>query len=78
MRVGCYECHGMVAQGGTGPRLAPNPRTTESLITFLRKPVGMPPYSAKVLSDADVGDIRAYLASLPAPPPVSSIPLLNQ
>ena len=78
LRVGCYECHGTVGQGGTGPRLAPNPRTVESLTTYVRKPLGMPAYSAKVLSDAELADIRAYLASVPAPPAVSSIPLLNQ
>ena len=78
MRVGCYECHGTVGQGGTGPRLAPNPRTVESLTAYVRKPAGMPAYSAKVLPDAELADIRAYLASVPAPPPVASIPLLNQ
>ena len=78
LRVGCYECHGTAGQGGTGPHIGPNPRTVESLVTFLRKPVGMPAYSPKVLSDADIADIRAYLASLPAPPAVASIPLLNQ
>jgi len=78
LRVGCYECHGTAGQGGTGPHIGPNPRTVESLITFLRKPTGMPAYSPKVLSDADIADIRAYLASVPAPPPVANIPLLNQ
>jgi mono/diheme cytochrome c family protein len=78
LRVGCYECHGTAGQGGTGPHIGPNPRAVESLITFLRKPVGMPAYSPKVLTDADIADIRAYLASVPAPPAVASIPLLNQ
>jgi len=35
----------------------------------------MPADSAEVLSDAEVADIRAYLATIP--PPVASIPLLN-
>jgi len=78
MRVGCYACHGTVGQGGTGPKLAPNPMTVDRLTAYVRKPAGMPPYAAKVLSDSDVADIRAYLATVPAPPPVSSIPLLNQ
>jgi ubiquinol-cytochrome c reductase cytochrome c subunit len=78
LRVGCYECHGTAGQGGTGPHLGPNPRSLESLIAFVRKPTGMPAYSPKVLSDADIADIRAYLASVPAPPAVASIPLLNQ
>jgi len=38
----------------------------------------MPPYVSKVLSNAELADIRAYLASIPEPPPVKSIPLLNQ
>jgi len=78
LRVGCYECHGTAGQGGTGPHIGPNPRALESLVTFLRKPTGMPAYSPRVLTDADIADIRAYLASVPAPPPVASIPLLNQ
>ena len=78
LRVGCYECHGTAGLGGTGPHIGPNPRPVESLITFLRKPTGMPAYSPKVLSDADIADIRAYLASVPAPPTVANIPLLNQ
>ena len=78
LRVGCYACHGTVGQGGTGPHLGPNPRTLEGLVAFVRKPTGMPAYSPKVLSDADIADIRAYLSSVPAPVPVVRIPLLNQ
>jgi len=78
MRVGCYACHGTVGQGGTGPRLAPNPMTVDRITAYVRKPGGMPPYSAKVLSDSDLADIRAYLATIPAPPPVNSILLLNK
>jgi ubiquinol-cytochrome c reductase cytochrome c subunit len=37
----------------------------------------MPPYTAKVLSDADLADIYAFLQSVPAPPKVDSIPLLK-
>jgi mono/diheme cytochrome c family protein len=37
----------------------------------------MPPYTSKVISDADLTDIRAYLASVPEPPPAKSNPLLN-
>jgi hypothetical protein len=38
----------------------------------------MPPYTSKVASDADLTDIRAYLATVPAPPAAKDIPLLNQ
>src|SRR5690349_12041080 len=66
---GCYECHGTVGQGGTGPRLAPKPLAAAALTAYVRKPgAGMPPYSAKVMADAEVADIRAYLATIPEPP----------
>jgi mono/diheme cytochrome c family protein len=45
---------------------------------YVRNPTGgMPPYTNQV-SDADIADIRAYLATVPAPPAVKDIPLLNQ
>ena len=73
---GCYECHGTVGQGGTGPRLAPKPLAAAALTAYVRKPGGgMPPYSVKVMSDAEVADIRAYLATIPEPP--KDIPLLK-
>ena len=73
---GCYECHGTMGQGGTGPRLAPKPLAAAALTAYVRKPgAGMPPYSAKVMSDAEAADIRAYLATIPEPP--KNIPLLK-
>jgi len=75
---GCYECHGLVGQGGVGPRLAPNPLPAEAIASYIHNPAGeMPPYVTKVVPDADVGDIRAYLASLPPPPKLADIPLLK-
>jgi ubiquinol-cytochrome c reductase cytochrome c subunit len=75
---GCYECHGYAGQGGgAGPRIAPRPATAG--IQYVRHPTGvMPPYTTKVLSDKALADIRAYLGTIKAPPPVKSIPLLNQ
>lgn len=80
VKVGCYECHGYQGQGGVaGPRLAPRPIVLAALVAYVRHPTGqMPPYTAKVLSDADLADIHAYLSSIPAPPPPKTIPLLNQ
>ena len=79
MKNGCYECHGTVGQGGTGPRLAPRPLAAAALTAYVRKPAGgMPPYSVKVLPDSDVADIRAYLATIPEPPAAKGITLLNQ
>jgi mono/diheme cytochrome c family protein len=79
-KYGCYECHGTQGQGTTaGARLAPKPIASAALIAYVRRPSGqMPPYTSKVVSDAELADIRAYLASIPEPPPAKSIPLLNQ
>jgi ubiquinol-cytochrome c reductase cytochrome c subunit len=79
-KFGCYECHGYQGQGGgAGAKLAPKPISATALIAYVRHPSGsMPPYTSKVASDAELTDIRAYLASVPAPPPVKNIPLLNQ
>jgi hypothetical protein len=37
----------------------------------------MPPYTAKVLTDAELADIQAFLEALPVPPAAKTIPLLN-
>ena len=49
------------------------------MIAYVRKPTGvMPPVTAKVVTDAEIADIRAYLETVPPPPDVKSIKLLNQ
>ena len=79
LKDGCYECHGSVGQGGTGPRLGPRPLAVAAFIGYVRKPAGvMPPYSTKILSDKELADILAYLSSVPAPPSAGSIRILNQ
>jgi ubiquinol-cytochrome c reductase cytochrome c subunit len=79
VRVGCFECHGHQGQGGVaGLKLAPDPLPYETLVAFVRTSSGpMPPYSAKILADDDLGDIYAYLQSIPKPPDPKSIPALN-
>lgn len=77
---GCYECHGRQAQGSrtSGPRLAPNPIPLSAFSNYMRQPRGqMPPYTNKVASDADLADIHAFLKSIPQPPSVKDIPLLQ-
>jgi mono/diheme cytochrome c family protein len=75
---GCYECHGRAAQGGVGPRLGPHPLPLSAIITYIRQPTAeMPPYTAKVISDAEIADIYAFLQSLPDPPKADTIPLLK-
>jgi ubiquinol-cytochrome c reductase cytochrome c subunit len=69
MKDGCYQCHGREGQGSnmSGPRIAPNPPPLEVILGYVRKPSGeMPPYTAKVISDQELTDIYAYLASRPA------------
>ena len=84
MKAGCYACHGTVGQGGAGARIAPNPLAPAAFTAYVRKGGpnhsvfgGMPAYPPNVLSDADLADIRAYLATIPAPPSAKTIPLLN-
>ena len=77
---GCYECHGREAQGSTatGPRLGPRPLAFAALSKYVRQPTGqMPPYTSKVVSDADLADIYAFLQARPQPPALDSIPLLK-
>jgi ubiquinol-cytochrome c reductase cytochrome c subunit len=78
---GCYQCHGREAQGSsaTGPRLGPRPIAFTAFSRYVRRPTGqMPPYTAKVVSDADMANIYAYVQTRPAPPAVQSIPLLRE
>ena len=80
VKLGCYTCHGYQGQGGAaGAKLAPHPIADGALIAYVRHPAGsMPPFTKKVVSDEDLRDIHAFLASVPAPPPAKDIPLLNQ
>jgi ubiquinol-cytochrome c reductase cytochrome c subunit len=78
--VGCYQCHGVQGQGGgkSGPRLAPGPLPRDAIERQLRAPRDrMPIYTAEVLSDSQMNDIIAYLNTIPAAKPASTIPLLN-
>ncbi len=75
---GCYQCHGYEAQGSsaTGPRLGPRPLPFAAFARYVRQPAGqMPPYTAKVVSDAAMADLYAFVSSRPAPP--AAIPLLK-
>ena len=83
MRVGCFTCHGTVGHGGAAPRLAPNTLPLPGFTTWVRNGTpgwsiasGMPAFPVASLSDAELADVRAYLASLPPPPAANDIPLL--
>ena len=86
IKIGCYQCHGREGQGGSsapigsyGPRLALTKLPLAAVRAYVRRPAGgMPPYTVKVLSDSEIGDIYAFLKTARAPAPVENIPLLNQ
>ena len=74
VKVGCAQCHGREAQGSptTGPRLGPNGLPYQAFARYVRAPrLQMPPYTEKVLSDADLADLYAFVQSRPkaATPP---------
>ena len=71
---GCAQCHGLEGQGAptSGPRIGPNPLPLAAFITYVRAPKNqMPPYTAKVMSDADLADVRAFLAAREKPAPAT-------
>jgi len=77
----CYGCHGFSGQNGPGMRLAPMKMTVTGFINGVRnpgQPNRMPPYSPKVISDAQLTDVWAYLKTLPDSPAAKDIPLLQQ
>ncbi len=80
VRYFCYSCHGTDGQGGAGIRLkAPVLPPFEVFRSYVREPGGrMPAFRSRMLSDADLTEIYAYLKSIPPPAAAKSIPLLNQ
>ena len=76
---GCWQCHGYEGQGGAaGPRLANTQLPEDGLIAFVHNTNGaMPPFSEKLVSDAQLSDIYAYLQSRPKPADPKTIPLLQ-
>jgi len=77
---GCYQCHGRAAQGArpTGPRLARTEMPFNAFAQQLRQPSNvMPPYTRVVMPDKDIADIYAYLKTLPEPPKLADIPILQ-
>jgi mono/diheme cytochrome c family protein len=78
---GCWQCHGLAAQGGgiAGPRLAGRVPAWAGFSRSVRRPAEeMAPYTEKMLPDAELADIYAWLKAIPQPPPVSSIPQLSR
>jgi mono/diheme cytochrome c family protein len=80
MKFNCYACHGFSGQNGSGARLVPMKLTQQAFTDFVHKGrAGMPPYSAKVIPDAQLADVYAYIKTLPdLTPAARSIPALNE
>lgn len=80
LKYTCYGCHGFSGQNGPGARLVPMRMTQAGFVNYVRNPRTrqMPSYSAKVLSDAKLGDVYAYIKTLPASRAAKDIPELNQ
>jgi mono/diheme cytochrome c family protein len=81
-KYSCYACHGFSGQNGNGARLVPMKFPQAGFIAYVRNPPRanqMPSYSTKVLADADLADIYAYIKTLPdSAPPAASIPILSR
>jgi ubiquinol-cytochrome c reductase cytochrome c subunit len=77
---GCWQCHGYEGQGGAaGPRLSARSLPLAGFSAYVRRPTNqMPPYTEKVVSNADLVNIHAFIQSRPTPPPVASVPLLQK
>jgi ubiquinol-cytochrome c reductase cytochrome c subunit len=76
VRKGCYQCHGREGQGAptTGPRLGPNPLALAAFVRAVRSPCAqMPPYTEKIVSDAELADMRAFLDSRPRPTTIDAL-----
>lgn len=78
LKYSCYACHGYDGHGGAGAKLVPLAMTVTRFTAYVHNPRRMPPYTEKVLSDAQLADLFAYIRSLPASPPADQIPLLSR
>ncbi len=78
-RSGCWGCHAYLGQGGRdGPQIAHTALSYEAFSTFVRNSTGdMPPFTARIVPDADLEKIYAYLQSIPEPPAPETLPLLQ-
>ena len=80
LKYSCYACHGYDGHGGAGARLVPMRMNLQGFTAFVHNPPRpqMPPYTASVVPDAQMGDLFAYIKSLPASPSADQIPLLSR
>ena len=79
LKYSCYACHGYDGHGGAGARIVPLAMTVTRFTAYVHNPPRrMPPYTDKVLSDAQLADLFAYIKALPVSPPADQIPLLSR
>jgi mono/diheme cytochrome c family protein len=82
MKNMCYTCHGTAGQGGdrgSGPRIAYDVWPWEAFMQQVRRPrESMPRYDVVHVSDAELADIYAYVASMKRGRKASEIPLLKE
>jgi mono/diheme cytochrome c family protein len=82
MKNMCYTCHGTAGQGGdrgSGPRIIHDVWPWEAFAQQTRRPrESMPRYPVEHLSDAELADIYAYVASMKRGPAGKDITLLKQ
>jgi len=78
VKFSCYACHGYDGHGGAGARLVPMRMSLAGFTAYVHNPRQMPPYTAKVLSDAQLADLFAHIKSLPESPAAKNIPLLTR
>jgi len=77
VKIGCAQCHGREAQGSptSGPRLGPNGIPYPAFARYVRAPrLQMPPYTEKILSDADLADLYAFVQSRPKAATLPALP----
>ena len=77
-KYSCYACHGYDGHGGAGARLVPMRMNQPGFTAYIKNPRQMPPYTAKVLSDAQAADLWAYIKAMPESPAADKIPLLSR
>ena len=81
MKNFCYTCHGTAGQGGdrgSGPRIAFDVWPWEAFAQAVRRPrESMPRYPVEHLSDQELADIYAYVASHKRGAKAADIPLLK-
>jgi mono/diheme cytochrome c family protein len=78
LKLSCYACHGYDGHGGAGARLVPMRMNLPGFARYIQNPRQMPPYTAKVVSDAQAADLWAYIKTIPESPAASAIPLLSR